>query len=45
MLEVFQRRQECYTLVNGYAPDELKGKQVKWEFVDFQNGIVEYWAV
>ena len=45
MLEVFRRRQECYDLIKGYAPDELKGKAISWEFVDFQNGVVEYWAV
>ena len=45
MLEVFKRRQECYGLIKGYAPDELKGKEIKWEFVDFQGGIVEFWAV
>jgi len=45
MLEVFRRCQECYDLIRGYAPDELKGKVIGWEFVDFQSGIVEYWAV
>ena len=45
MLEVFKRRQECYDLIKGYAPDELKGKAISWEFVDFQSGVVEYWAV
>ena len=45
MLEVFRRRQECYSLIKGYAPDELKGKEIKWEFVDFGNGTVDFWAV
>ena len=45
MLEVFKRRQECYDLIKEYAPDELKGKGLNWEFVDFQGGIVEFWAV
>ena len=45
MLEVFKRRQECYGLIRGYAPDELKCKDIKWEFVDFGDGIVEFWAV
>jgi len=45
MLEVFKRRQQCYGLVRGYAPNELKGKEIKWEFVDFGDGIVEFWAV
>ena len=45
MLEVFKRRQECYDLIKGYAPDVLRGKTIGWEFVDFKNGTVEFWAV
>ena len=45
MLEVFRRRQGCYDLIKGYAPVELKGQTISWEFVDFQNGVVEFWAV
>jgi len=45
MLEVFKRRQECYDLIKGYAPEELKGRTINWEFVDFQGGVIEYWAV
>ena len=45
MLEVFRRRQECYRLIKGYAPEELKGKEINWEFVDFGGGTVEFWAV
>ena len=45
MLEAFRRRQECYDLIKGHAPDELKGKAISWEFVDFQSGVVEFWGV
>jgi hypothetical protein len=45
MLEVFRLRQECYDLIKGYAPEELKVKAISWEFIDFKDGIVEYWAV